>query len=127
MTDANAATLLKQLVKDPLFYVIGIFVTGGVYLMHDNEVGPTWYVGLGCLIFGAIVLIIHMIVAYVDASFQRRYTQIIDLQAKTITSQGKIIKDLNSQSLAVQSSFNDSLTNSLNSNHTQNNDSTPTS
>jgi len=100
---ASAGTALKNLVKDPLFYVIAIFVLVGAYLMHDSKVDPTWGVGAGCIVFGAIMLIAQFFAAIYDGSFRRRYNDVFTAQGKTIKNQSRVIDSLSKHTVDAHS------------------------
>tara|TARA_B100001105_G_scaffold255313_1_gene254056 strand:- start:3549 stop:3941 length:393 start_codon:yes stop_codon:yes gene_type:complete len=98
----SAADSLKNMLKDPLFYVIAIFVLAGTWLIKDApELSTTWYVGLCMVIFGGILLVVQLISAITDNSFQRRYADLIRSQADLIDRQRETINSLSRTSIAA--------------------------
>lgn len=100
-----AAAALKGLVKEPLFYVIGIFALAGAYIVKDTPISPTWFVGVGLLVFAAILLVVQMIVALLDGGFKHRYSEALDAQSNVIEVQKGVIRELSQNSIAAHDSM----------------------
>jgi hypothetical protein len=114
MSEPNqAAAALKELVKDPLFYVIAVFVLAGTTMItHDNKVGATWGVGLGMIVFSAILLILQIVASLYDSSFKRRYNDALDAQSKALKDQRRSISALSKQTVAASVALPTELRNS---------------
>lgn len=95
----TAASSLKNLVKNPLFYLIAVFVFVGGYIVKESPIGPAWFVGLGLLIFACLMFLIHVIASLFDVSFKRRYDGALNAQEKTIVSQSKVINHLSKNTI----------------------------
>lgn len=103
---ASTNSAIKELIKDPLSYVIAFIIGTGGYLMKGSPVGATWVVGIGLIGIGVVSFIAKFLLSILDGSFKRKYTDIISAQGKAMKNQTSVINELSKNSIAAHTNMN---------------------